>query len=83
MKKFIKQKKKLHIKLKDKVKIISGQNKGKIGIVLSVIKKKSQIIIKGINIKSKYFKRSRSGEAGLIKKLEFPIHSSNVLKYME
>ncbi len=83
MKKLLKKKIKLHIKLKDKVKIISGQEKGKIGIVKKIIQKKSQVIIKGINIKNKYFKRSRSDENGMIKKLEFPIHSSNVLKYEE
>lgn len=83
MKKSLKKKIKLHIKLKDKVKIISGQEKGKIGIVKKIIQKKSQIIIEGINIKNKYFKRSRSDENGMIKKLEFPIHSSNVLKYEE
>ena len=80
MKKSLKKKIKLHIKLKDKVKIISGQEKGKIGIIKKIIQKKSQIIIEGINIKNKYFKRSRSDENGMIKKLEFPIHSSNVLK---
>jgi large subunit ribosomal protein L24 len=83
MKKSLKKKIKLHIKLKDKVKIISGQEKGKIGIVKKIIQRKSQIIIEGINIKNKYFKRNRSEENGMIKKLEFPIHSSNVLKYEE
>lgn len=83
MKKSLKKKIKLHIKLKDKVKIISGREKGKIGIVKKIIQKKSQIIIEGINLKNKYFKRSRSDENGMIKKLEFPIHSSNVYKYEE
>ena len=83
MKKVIKIKKKLHIKLRDKVKIISGQNKGKVGIIKNVIKETSQVIVEGINIKSKHLKRTRPGETGLIKKLEFPIHSSNVSKYEE
>ena len=83
MKKSLKKKIKLHIKLKYKVKIIAGQEKGKIGIVKKIIQKKSQIIIEGINIKNKSFKRNRSDENGTIKKLEFPIHSSNVLKYEE
>jgi large subunit ribosomal protein L24 len=83
MKKVKKLKNKLHVKLRDKVKVISGQNKGEIGVVKNVLKEKSQIIIEGINIKNKHCKRNRSGEIGLIKKLEFPIHSSNVLKYEE
>lgn len=83
MKKLVKIKIKLHIKLRDKVKIISGQNKGKVGIIKNVIKETSQVIVEGINIKSKHLKRTRPGETGLIKKLEFPIHSSNVSKYEE
>jgi large subunit ribosomal protein L24 len=83
MKKSVKLNNKLHIKLRDKVKIISGQNKGKVGIIKNVIKETSQVIVEGINIKSKHLKRTRPGETGLIKKLEFPIHSSNVSKYEE
>lgn len=83
MKKSVKTNKKLHIKLRDKVKIISGQNKGKVGVIKNVIKETSQVIVEGINIKSKHLKRTRPGETGLIKKLEFPIHSSNVSKYEE
>jgi large subunit ribosomal protein L24 len=83
MKKLPKIKKNLHIKLRDKVRIISGENKGKVGVVKNVIRETSQVIIEGINIKSKHLKRSRPGETGLIKKLEFPIHSSNVSKYEE
>jgi large subunit ribosomal protein L24 len=83
MKKSVKINKKLHIKLRDKVKIISGQNKGKVGVIKNVIKETSQVIVEGINIKSKHLKRTRPNETGLIKKLEFPIHSSNVSKYEE
>jgi large subunit ribosomal protein L24 len=83
MKKSVKLNNKLHIKLRDKVKIISGQNKGKVGIIKNVIKETSQVIVEGINIKSKHLKRTRPGETGLIKKLEFPIHSSNVSRYEE
>jgi large subunit ribosomal protein L24 len=83
MKKLPNIKKKLHIKLRDKVKIISGENKGKVGIVKNVIRETSQVIIEGINIKSKHVKKNRPGETGLIKKIEFPIHSSNVSIYKE
>ena len=50
MKKLPKIKKKLHIKLRDKVKIISGENKGRVGVVKNVIRETSQVIIEGINI---------------------------------
>ncbi len=83
MKKLLKNKKNLHIKIGDKVKVISGQNKGKIGIVKSLIRETSKVVIEGINIRIKHIKPSRPGETGQIKELEYPIHSSNVSKYKE
>nr|YP_002327522.1 ribosomal protein L24 [Vaucheria litorea]ACF70939.1 ribosomal protein L24 [Vaucheria litorea] len=83
MKKLAKVTAKIHVKLHDKVKIISGQNKGQIGIIKIIFKKKSQVIIEGINIKSKHLKQNQSNENGQIQRLEFPIHSSNVQKYKE
>jgi large subunit ribosomal protein L24 len=83
MKKLPKIKHKLHIKVGDKVKVISGQSKGKIGVIKSLIRETSKVVIEGINIKIKHIKPSRPGETGQIKELEFPIHSSNVAKYEE
>lgn len=83
MKKVSKIKKKLHIKVGDKVKVISGQEKGKVGTVISLFRETSKVIVEGINIKSKHIKRSKANETGYIKKLEFPIHSSNIAKYEE
>lgn len=83
MKKLIKNKKSLHVKVGDKVKVISGQNKGKIGVIKTIIRETSKVIIEGINIKIKHIKPTRPGDTGQIKELEFPIHSSNVSKYEE
>ena len=83
MKKALKNKKNLHVKVGDKIKVISGQNKGKIGTIKVVLKETSKVIIEGINLKIKHIKPSRPGESGQIKEIEFPIHSSNVSKYEE
>lgn len=83
MKKVSKNKKNLHVKVGDKVKVISGQSKGKVGVIKTVIKETSNVIIEGVNIKIKHIKPNRPGETGQIKELEFPIHSSNVSKYEE
>jgi large subunit ribosomal protein L24 len=83
MKKLPKIKKNLHVKVGEKVKVISGQNKGKIGVIKTVIRETSKVIVEGINIKIKNIKPTRPGETGQIKELEFPIHSSNVAKYEE
>lgn len=83
MKKLPKTKKKLHVKVGDQVKVISGRNKGKVGTIQSLIRETSKVIIEGMNIKIKHMKPSRPGETGQVKELEFPIHSSNVAKYEE
>ena len=50
MKKVLKIKHKLHLKVGDKVKVISGQNKGKIGVIKNLLHDKSKVIIEGLNI---------------------------------
>ena len=75
--------KKLHVKLGQKIKVISGVDKGKIGLIKKVLRSKSKVVVEGINIRFKHIKSNRPGQTGEIKKYEFPIHSSNVLPYKE
>nr|YP_010471313.1 50S ribosomal protein L24 [Sargassum confusum]QXI87595.1 ribosomal protein L24 [Sargassum muticum]UEP18089.1 ribosomal protein L24 [Sargassum kjellmanianum]UVW81633.1 50S ribosomal protein L24 [Sargassum siliquastrum]AZJ16090.1 50S ribosomal protein L24 [Sargassum confusum]UVF63271.1 50S ribosomal protein L24 [Sargassum confusum] len=78
-----KLKKKLHIKIGETVKVISGQEKGKVGLVKKIVCSKNKLIIQGINIRTKHIKSNRPGEDGEIKRIEFPIDSSNVSSYKE
>lgn len=70
---------KLHIKKGDTVKIISGNDKGKTGTVLSVIVRKKRAIVEGINIVSKHMKPSASNPNGGIEKVEASIDISNLM----
>ncbi|KAG8365026.1 hypothetical protein BUALT_Bualt18G0060100 [Buddleja alternifolia] len=72
---------KIHVKVGDTVKVISGNDKGKIGEVTSVITHNSHIVVKEINLKTKHVKSKEEGEQGQIIKIEAPIHSSNVMLY--
>lgn len=81
MKKVSMKKQNLHVKVGDKVKVISGQSKGKIGVIKSLIRETSKVIVEGVNVKIKHIKPSGPGKTGQIKELEFPIHSSNVSKH--
>lgn len=72
---------KMHVRVGDQVKIISGKDKGKIGEVTKMIKKKHQVIVKGINLKIKHIKPSKENESGQIQQNEFPVDSSNVMLY--
>lgn len=74
---------KFHVKVGEQVKIISGQDKGKIGLVQKILPTKNKIIVEGVNIRFKHSKSPRPGQVGEIQRFEFPIHSSNALQYKE
>ena len=70
---------KIHIKTGDKVKVISGKDKGKEGKVLAVGAQKRTVIVEGINMVTKHTKARRSGETGGIVKQEAPIYACKVM----
>jgi len=70
--------KKLHVKIGDRVRIISGFNKNETGEIVKINKQTGKLIIKGINYKFKHIKPSNENEIGEIKQFEAPIHHSNV-----
>ncbi|XP_010533525.1 PREDICTED: 50S ribosomal protein L24, chloroplastic [Tarenaya hassleriana] len=72
---------KMHVKVGDTVKVISGRDKGKIGEISKIFKHNSTIVVKEINLKTKHMKSREEGEPGQIVKVEAPIHSSNVMLY--
>lgn len=74
---------KMHVKKGDTVQVISGKDKGKVGEVLRAIPATSQVVVKGVNIKTKHVKPQQEGESGRIANIEYPIHSSNVMHYSE
>ena len=66
----------MRIKKGDTVKILSGNDKGKTGEVLSVIPKDNKIVVKGINVRKKHVKPRSQGEEGGIIPVECAIDSS-------
>lgn len=66
------------IKVGDKVKVITGANKGKEGKVSKVLRSENRVIIEGINMVKKHVKPGRTNETGGILETEAPIHISNV-----
>jgi large subunit ribosomal protein L24 len=69
---------KIHVKIGDNVKIISGFDKNKTGEVIKIYKATGKILVKGINFKFKHIKPKTDNEVGEIKQIEAPIHHSNV-----
>ena len=66
------------LRTNDVVKVISGDDKGKVGKLLMVDLKKGKVTVEGINIKTKHVKPMKEGESGSLVKKEQPIHISNV-----
>ena len=67
------------IKKDDKVKVITGKDKGKIGKVLKVIKKKNRILVESINMVKRHSKPSAKNKQGGIVEGEAAIPRSNVM----
>lgn len=68
----------MKIKKGDTVEVLSGNDRGKRGEVLSVIPKKDKIIVKGVNVRKKHIKPRKQGEEGGIIPAECAIYSSKV-----
>ena len=69
---------KLHIKKGDTVFVISGEDKGKQGKVLSVNVDDQRAIVEGLNLVSKHTKPNAKNPQGGIVEQEAPIHVSNL-----
>jgi large subunit ribosomal protein L24 len=67
------------IKKDDKVKVITGKDKGKIGKVLKVNQKKQRILVENINVVKRHTKPTAQNRQGGIVESEAPIHWSNVM----
>lgn len=69
----------MHVKKGDKVQVIAGKEKGKQGVVTSVLPKKNRVVVEGLNIVKKHQKPTQVSPEGGIIEMEAPIHASNVL----
>lgn len=70
--------KKLHIKTGDTVKVLSGNERGNEGVVLSVDRSKNRAIVEGLNMVSKHLKPSASNPQGGIEKREAGLNITNL-----
>jgi len=68
-----------YIKKDDKVKVLAGKDKGKIGKILNVNRKKSRVLVEKINMVKRHSKPSAQSKQGGIIEKEMPIQWSNVM----
>jgi len=75
-----KNKKSLHVKTSDRVIVLAGKDKGKIGNVKKVDPTESKVTVEGINMVTKAQKpQPMAGVQGGLIKLEAPMDSSKVM----
>src|SRR5699024_7370032 len=69
----------MHVKKGDKVKVLSGKDRGKQGTILEANPKKERVLVEGINMIKKHAKPSQDNPQDGILNQEAPIHVSNVM----
>ena len=69
----------IKIKKDDKVKIVAGKDKGKIGKVLKIEKKDNRILVENINMTKRHSKPTAQNRQGGIIEQEAPIWAANVM----
>ncbi len=66
------------IKKGDKVAVLSGNDKGKHGEVLTSLPKDMKVVVRGVNVVTRHKKPTQTNPQGGLEKSEAPIHVSKV-----
>lgn len=69
----------LHVRKGDVVVVLSGEDKGKKGKILSTIPDKGKVVVEGINMATKHKKPRRQTDPGGIIHQETPVFASKVM----
>jgi large subunit ribosomal protein L24 len=75
---------KLHVRKGDRVKVISGKDRGLVGEVIAVYPERNRVTVAGVNIVKRHLRdtsaqpQGRQTTKGGIVSSEAPIHASNV-----
>jgi large subunit ribosomal protein L24 len=69
----------MKVKKGDQVTVIAGNDKGKTGRVLQVIREKDRVIVEGVKFVKRHTRPTSAGKGGIVEK-EAAIHISNVKK---
>jgi large subunit ribosomal protein L24 len=67
----------LKVRKGDRVVVVSGRDKGKVGQILHVLPKENRAVVQGVHIARRHQRQTPAQEGGIIAK-EMPIHISNL-----
>lgn len=70
---------KIRIKKDDKVKVLTGKDKGKIGKVLKVVTKTNRVVVENINVVKVHQRPTQGNPQGGIVDKAMPINISNLM----
>lgn len=68
----------MKLKVNDKVLVIAGKDKGKVGRITRVNAKQKRLVVEGVNMRTKHIKKTQNGPGEKIR-FEAPLDSSNVM----
>ena len=69
----------MKLKVGDKVRVMTGKDKGKEGRITHTFKNENKVIVEGINMVKKHLKPNNSNQTGGIIEREAKIDASNVM----
>lgn len=67
----------MKLKKGDTVKVLSGKDRNKTGVILKVIPKEEMVVVQGVNQQTKHTKPSKTSQGGIVK-IEAAMHKSKV-----
>lgn len=73
----------MKVKKGDKVKVLSGKDRGKVATVLKVMPLSGKVVVEGVNVVKKHVKPGTATKEGGIVSIEKPIYASTVMYYNE
>lgn len=71
----------MKLKKGDKVIVISGKDKGKVGVIQRSYPKLNKIVVEGVNVRKKHQKPTQQNPEGSIVEIYAPIDASNAMYY--
>lgn len=73
----------MKLKKGDKVLVISGKDKKKVGTIQRVLPKENKVVVDGVNVVKKHVKPTQANPEGSIQEVFAPIDASKVMYYDE
>lgn len=72
-----------HVRKGDTVIVTAGSQKGQVGEIMHVTPEREQVLVKGVNMRTKHVRPTQLNPQGSVVQKEAPLHWSNVSPVVE